>query len=63
MLLVASHDMRLVWELCSRTVILHGGRVVAHSPTVELLPNSILMEPHGLESPYCTPELDTETPS
>ena len=25
-MLVASHDMRLVWELCPRTVILDGGR-------------------------------------
>ena len=50
-MLVASHDMRLVWDLCPRTVILDGGRLVADGPTVELLRNVALMEQHGLESP------------
>jgi len=59
-LLVASHDMRLMWELCHRTVILDGGRVVAHGPTTELLLNTALMEHHGLESPYRAADTDTE---
>ena len=50
-MLVASHDMRLVWDLCPRTVILDGGRLVADGPTVELLCDTALMEQHGLESP------------
>jgi energy-coupling factor transporter ATP-binding protein EcfA2 len=50
-MLVASHDMRLVWELCPRTVILDGGPIVADGPTAELLRDSALMEQHGLESP------------
>ena len=50
-MLVASHDMRLVWDLCPRTVILDGGRLVADGPTVELLRDAALMEQHGLESP------------
>jgi len=55
-MLVASHDMRLVWDLCHRTVILDGGRLVADGPTVELLQNTTLMEQHGLESPYYSPD-------
>ena len=51
-MLAASHDMRLVWELCARTVILDGGQIVADGPTVELLQNHALMECHGLESPH-----------
>jgi cobalt/nickel transport system ATP-binding protein len=50
-MLVASHDMRLVWDLCPRTVILDGGRLVADGPTAELLRDAALMEQHGLESP------------
>jgi len=50
-MLVASHDMRLVWDLCLRTVILDGGRLVADGPTTELLRDVALMEQHGLESP------------
>jgi len=53
-MLVASHDMRLVWELCPRTVILDGGRVVADGPTTMLLQNHALMECHGLEVPFET---------
>jgi len=51
-MLVASHDMRLVWDLCPRTVILDGGRLVADGPTTELLQDRALMERHGLEVPY-----------
>jgi cobalt/nickel transport system ATP-binding protein len=60
-LLVASHDMRLVWELCPRTVILDGGRVVADGLTAELLQDTQLMECHGLESPYYVAEPDANT--
>jgi cobalt/nickel transport system ATP-binding protein len=50
-MLVASHDMRLVWDLCPRTVILDAGRLVADGPTADLLRNAELMERHGLECP------------
>lgn len=51
-MLVASHDMRLVWELCPRTVILDDGQIVADGATVDLLRDGVLMERHGLETPY-----------
>ncbi len=50
-MLISSHDMRLVWDLCPRTVILDGGRLVADGPTAELLRDAALMEAHGLEVP------------
>ncbi len=50
-MLVSSHDMRLVWELCPRTIILDGGRVVADGSTAVLLRDAALMEEHGLEVP------------
>jgi cobalt/nickel transport system ATP-binding protein len=52
-MLISSHDMRLVWELCPRTVILDGGRLAADGPTAQLLKDEALMEVHGLEVPFC----------
>ncbi len=54
-LLVATHDMRLVWELCPRTVILEDGCLVADGPTETLLRDTALLEQHGLESPFAMP--------
>jgi cobalt/nickel transport system ATP-binding protein len=51
-MLISSHDMRLVWELCPRTVILDGGRLAADGPTAQLLQDEALMEQHGLEVPF-----------
>jgi cobalt transport protein ATP-binding subunit len=50
-MLISTHDMRLVDALCSRTLILDGGRIVADGPTAELLNDADLMERHGLERP------------
>ncbi len=50
-MLVASHDMRLVWELCPRTMLLDEGQLIADGSTAELLQNATLMEQHGLEVP------------
>jgi energy-coupling factor transporter ATP-binding protein EcfA2 len=50
-MLVASHDMRLVRDLCSRTVILDEGRIVADGTTSRLLADVELLERHGLEQP------------
>jgi cobalt transport protein ATP-binding subunit len=50
-MLISTHDMRLANELCSRTVILDTGRVVAAGPTADILNNKELVEQHGLETP------------
>ncbi len=50
--LIATHDLELVVELCSRVVVLDRGRVVAEGPTVELLGDEALMLTHGLECPH-----------
>jgi cobalt/nickel transport system ATP-binding protein len=62
-MLVATHDIRLVWDLCPRTVILDDGRLVADGATVELLQDAALMERHGLESPYNVPLRQEVIPS
>jgi energy-coupling factor transporter ATP-binding protein EcfA2 len=49
--LIATHDLELVLELCPRTILLDGGRVVADGPSREVLGDTRLMEAHGLEVP------------
>jgi len=56
-MLVATHDMRLVAELFPRTIVLDAGQVVADGPTAQLLADEVLLETHGLESPYLPPPL------
>ena len=50
-LLVSTHDMRLVQELCPRTVVLDQGEIVADGPTDEILIDEALLHAHGLERP------------
>ena len=50
-MLISTHDMRLAYDLCTRTVVLDGGRVVANGPTRDLLTDEALMARHGLETP------------
>ena len=50
--LIASHDLELAVELCSRAIVLDRGEVVADGPTGELLNNEELMLAHGLECPH-----------
>jgi len=51
-MLVSTHDMRLVADVFPRTVIVDGGLIVADGPTAEALSDSVLLEEHGLESPF-----------
>lgn len=49
---IATHDLEMVLDLCSRTVILDKGGMIADGPTREILSNKTLLESHGLEVPY-----------
>jgi len=50
-LLLIGHDLDLILDVCERTVLLDGGRVVADGPSRELLVDRRLLESHGLEWP------------
>jgi cobalt/nickel transport system ATP-binding protein len=50
--LIATHDLEMVVELCSRSIVLDGGEVVADGNTRDLLSNELLMLAHGLEKPH-----------
>jgi cobalt/nickel transport system ATP-binding protein len=50
--LMVTHDLPYALELCERSVILDGGRIVADGPTRDLLVDDDLMRSHRLELPF-----------
>jgi cobalt transport protein ATP-binding subunit len=50
--LIATHDLELAVQLCSRAIILDRGAIVADGATIELLDDEELMLAHGLERPH-----------
>jgi energy-coupling factor transporter ATP-binding protein EcfA2 len=50
--IIATHDLELVVDLCSRVLILDEGKLVAEGATIRLLSNETLMLAHGLEKPH-----------
>ncbi len=50
--IIATHDLELVVDLCSRALILDEGRLVAEGPAIPLLSDEELMLAHGLERPH-----------
>ena len=50
-ILLASHDLDFVAQLCDRVIVLDEGRVQADGPTQDILTDESLMEKHGLEVP------------
>jgi cobalt/nickel transport system ATP-binding protein len=49
---IASHDLEIILQLCTRVLVLDAGRLVAEGPARMLLADTVLMEAHGLEVPY-----------
>jgi len=50
-LIISTHDLRLVQELCPRTAILDTGRLVVDGSTEGILADEALLRAHGLERP------------
>ena len=51
-MLIASHDLELVLELCPRVVLIDQGRICADGPAQAVLGNAALMDAHGQEVPH-----------
>ena len=49
--IIATHDLEMVLELCSRVILLDEGRVHADGPACDVLADEQLMMSHGLEVP------------
>jgi energy-coupling factor transporter ATP-binding protein EcfA2 len=50
--LVITHDLPLALELCPRSVVLDGGRVVVDTATRDLLRSPDVLHRHRLETPF-----------
>ncbi|NLE23074.1 MAG: ABC transporter ATP-binding protein [Actinobacteria bacterium] len=48
---IATHDLDLAAELCTRTIVMAGGRVLADRPTADVFADDALLEAGGLERP------------
>ncbi|MDQ3914667.1 MAG: energy-coupling factor ABC transporter ATP-binding protein [Actinomycetota bacterium] len=51
-LVMITHDLPYALQLCERSVVMDGGRIVADAPTASLLRERELLERHRLELPY-----------
>ena len=50
--IIATHDLDLVVELCSRVLVLDAGQIKAYGDVRNVLSDAVLMEKHGLEVPW-----------
>lgn len=50
-IILATHDLDMVLDLCSRTIVLKKGRIEADGPTREILQNAALLDACRLEKP------------
>jgi cobalt/nickel transport system ATP-binding protein len=51
--LIATHDLDLAIDLCSRTIVLSQGQIVFDGVTEEVMNNHQFLEQHALEMPLC----------
>jgi cobalt/nickel transport system ATP-binding protein len=50
-ILVSSHDLELILEVCDRVILLNKGKIIADGIPMEIMSNQKLMEANSLEVP------------
>jgi cobalt/nickel transport system ATP-binding protein len=59
---VASHDLEMILEVCNRVILLDQGQIIADGDPAEIMGNVALMEAHGLERPHSlVPHVHSDT--
>lgn len=51
--IIASHDLDMVLETCSRVILMSGGRIIADGSARDILTDKALLEANNLELPLC----------
>ena len=51
-IMVSSHDLELVLEVCERVILLNQGRVIADGSPQKIMSDRLLMESNNLEVPH-----------
>ena len=51
--IIASHDLDMILDTCSRVILLSNGEIIRDGNTVDILSDKELLEAHGLELPLC----------
>jgi cobalt/nickel transport system ATP-binding protein len=50
--IIATHDMDMVLDLCTRAIVLRDGEVAADGPAPDILRDTELLDASGLEKPF-----------
>ncbi|MGD1865071.1 MAG: energy-coupling factor ABC transporter ATP-binding protein [Phormidesmis sp.] len=51
-LLISSHDLEFVLEVCDRILLIDNGQIIADGDPLDIMGDQALMEAHGLEKPH-----------
>lgn len=51
-ILISSHDLELIIEVCDRVLLLDEGRIIADGTPQQVMADESLMNAHGLEMPH-----------
>lgn len=49
--IIATHDLDMVLDVCSRTIVMRGGKITADGPTLDVFRDDALLESSHLEKP------------
>ncbi|MUL39464.1 energy-coupling factor ABC transporter ATP-binding protein [Gloeocapsopsis dulcis] len=51
-MMISSHDLELILEVCDRVLLLNQGQIIADGDPCDVMGDQLLMEAHGLEKPF-----------